>query len=325
MRRSLLGYWSEADIPSQSGRVAVITGANSGLGFRSAQALASRGARVLLACRSLERGQAALELTRKVATEAEPELISLDLADLDSVRETAHIIRERTEDQLNLLMNNAGIMATPHSTTKDGFELQFGTNYLGHVALTWLLLPALRNAGNHGPQSSRVITLSSIAAALGKLDFEDPHFERRRYNPALAYAQSKLANQVFAVELDRRLRNAGENILSVVAHPGYTATRLGASMAQSYEHALVRRLIGAIMWIGDHVIAQKAEKGVLPQLFAATAPEIQGGEYLGPRGLGGFRGYPVIRRPLATALESQVGTDLWNLTAKLVNLTPDRL
>lgn len=189
--------WAEADIADQTGRTAVVTGANSGLGLRTAEVLAGKGARVLLACRSAERGAKALEQVRAAASGAAPELVKLDLADLASVREAAASVRERTGDRLDLLINNAGLMMTPRGRTADGFETQFGTNHLGHAALTWLLLPALR-----GGSGARVVTLSSVAATGARIDVADPNFEHRRYNPGAAYGQSKLANQVFALDLN---------------------------------------------------------------------------------------------------------------------------
>ena len=208
--------WTEADIPDQTGRTVLVTGANSGLGLRTAEVLASKGARVLLACRSAERGAKALDIVKTAAAGAEPELIPLDLSELASVRAAAASARELTGDALDILVNNAGVMATARGRTADGFELQFGTNYLGHAALTWLLMPALGRA--------RVVTLSSLAATGARIHLDDPNGDHRRYNAAAAYGQSKLADQVFALELDRRLRAAGSEVISVAAHPGYTAT-----------------------------------------------------------------------------------------------------
>jgi NAD(P)-dependent dehydrogenase (short-subunit alcohol dehydrogenase family) len=309
--------WTEADIPDQSGRTALITGANSGLGLRSAQVLAAKGARVLLACRSPERGEQALRAVRNSA-QTEPSLLRLDLADLESVRHSAAEVRESTGDALDILINNAGLMATPKGLTSDGFELQFGTNHLGHAALTWLLMPALR-----GGKAARVVTLSSMAARGARIDVDDPNFERRRYNPGAAYGQSKMANQAFALELDRRLRAAGSDIVSAAAHPGYTATNLGSTMARSYQNVVVRTVIDSAMRIGEAVIAQNVRMGSLPQLYAATAPGVNGGDYIGPANLGGMRGHPTVVQPLRPALDRQTGVSLWELTAKLTGVTPD--
>ncbi|WP_410620022.1 oxidoreductase [Amycolatopsis sp. cmx-8-4] len=310
--------WAEADIADQTGRTAVVTGANSGLGLRTAEVLAGKGARVLLACRSAERGAKALEQVRAAASGAAPELVKLDLADLASVREAAASVRERTGDRLDLLINNAGLMMTPRGKTADGFETQFGTNHLGHAALTWLLLPALRGGGG-----ARVVTLSSVAATGARIDVADPNFAHRRYNPGAAYGQSKLANQVFALELNRRLRAAGDDILSVAAHPGYTWTGLGQGMARSYRNPLLRAVIGGGNRLGEILLAQGPRMGALPQLYAATADGIEGGEYIGPRGVGGLRGYPVKVNPLTPARSEALGAALWDLTAKLTGVTPD--
>ncbi|MFI9457005.1 oxidoreductase [Amycolatopsis sp. NPDC052450] len=310
--------WTEADIPDQTGRTVFVTGANSGLGLRMSEVLAGKGARVLLGCRSPERGAKALEQVRAAATGEAPELVRLDLADLDSVREAVKKVQELTGGKLDVLVNNAGVMATPRGHTKDGFETQFGTNHLGHAVLTWLLMPSLRNGSG-----ARVVTLSSVAATGARIDVADPNFERRMYNPGSAYGQSKLSNQVFALELDRRLRAAGEDVISVAAHPGYTWTGLGSGMARSYRNPVVRALVGAGNRIGEIFIAQNARQGTLPQLFAATSPEVEGGDYIGPRGLGGLRGAPVKVRPLPAARSESLGAALWDVTTKLTGVTPD--
>jgi NAD(P)-dependent dehydrogenase (short-subunit alcohol dehydrogenase family) len=306
--------WSEADIADQTGRTVLVTGANSGLGLRTAEVLAGKGARVLLACRSAERGAKALEQVRAAAAGAAPELIPLDLSELASVRAAAVSVRERTGDALDVLVNNAGVMATARGRTADGFELQFGTNYLGHAALTWLLMPALRG---------RVVTLSSLAAVGARIHLDDPNAEHRRYNPAAAYGQSKLADQVFALELDRRLRAAGSGVISVAAHPGYTATGLGSGMARSYTNPVVRSIIAGGHRIGEVLFAQNVRQGALPQLYAATADGVEGGDYIVPGGLGGARGNPVKSRPLAAARNESLGAALWDVTTKLTGVTPD--
>ncbi|WP_410568953.1 oxidoreductase [Amycolatopsis sp. cmx-4-61] len=310
--------WTEADIADQTGRTVLVTGANSGLGLRTAEVLAGKGARVLLACRSAERGAKALDQVRAVAAGAEPELVPLDLSELASVRAAAASARELTGDSLDVLVNNAGVMATARGRTADGFELQFGTNYLGHAALTWLLMPALRG-GHH----ARVVTLSSLAATGARIHFDDPNFEHRRYNPAVAYGQSKLADQVFALELDRRLRAAGSAVVSVAAHPGYTATGLGSGMARSYTNPVVRSLIAGGHKLGETLFAQNTRIGTLPQLYAATADDVEGGSYIAPRGLGNLRGHPARVAPLGAARSESLGSALWELTAELTGVTPD--
>jgi NAD(P)-dependent dehydrogenase (short-subunit alcohol dehydrogenase family) len=310
--------WTDADIPDQTGRTVLVTGANSGLGLRTAQVLAGKGARVLLACRSAERGAKALDLVKAAAAGAGPELIPLDLSELDSVRAAAASARELTGDKLDVLVNNAGVMATARGRTADGFELQFGTNYLGHAALTWLLMPALR-----GGRHARVVTLSSLAAVGARIHLDDPNGEHRRYNAAAAYGQSKLAGQVFALELDRRLRAAASAILSVAAHPGYTATGLGSGMARSYSNPVTRSVLAGGHRLGEVLFAQGTRIGALPQLYAATADGVEGGAYFAPRGLGNLRGHPVAVRPVAAARSESLGSALWELTAKLTEVTPD--
>ncbi|MGH3438015.1 MAG: oxidoreductase [Sciscionella sp.] len=304
--------WTEADIPDQSDRTVLITGANSGLGLRSAQVLAGKGARVLLACRSAERGEQALRQVRACGGTAE--LQHLDLADLESVRKAAAEIRERTGDAVDVLMNNAGVMMTPKRSTKQDYELQFGTNHLGHAALTWLLMPALRNR-----PGARVVTLSSLAAVSGRLNYSDPNFEHRRYTPPTAYGQAKLANQVFAIELDRRLRAADAQVRSIAAHPGFTSTELSANMGRAHGIKLIE-------WIGEagnRLLAQRVERGALPQLYAATDPSVRGGEYIGPSGPGQMRGHPKPITPLAAARDAVAGARLWALTADLTKVAPD--
>lgn len=308
--------WSESDIPDQTGRTALVTGANSGLGLRTARVLAAAGAHVLLACRSEQRGERALHEVG-IQARVRPTLVPLDLADLSSVRKAAAATRELTGDKLDVLVNNAGLMGTPKGTTVDGFETQFGTNYLGHAALTWLLMPALR-----GGTEPRVVTVSSRSAIAAKLDLDDPNFTRRRYRAGAAYAQAKLAEEVFAVELDRRLRASGERVLSVAAHPGYAATGLIDAMARSYPNHIVRRAIGATAAVAT-LFGQSTRLAALPQLYAATAAAVAGGDYYGPRGLGGLWGRPARAKHARAAKDPSLGAGLWELTARLTGITPD--
>lgn len=312
-----MATWSEADIPDQTGRTVFITGANSGLGLCSAVALAAAGARVLLGCRSATRGRQARDEVAAVAR-VEPHLVTLDLADLASVRAAADEARSLTTDALDVQINNAGVMAPPRGTTADGFETQFGVNHLGHAALTWLLMPALR-----GSDSGRVVTVSSLMARGARLDLADPNGRQRRYNPATAYARSKLANQVFALELDRRLRAAGENVRSLAAHPGYSRTGLFSAMSRSQHNPLLRGVMDTGSRLSARMFAQSARMGALPVLYAATAPEADGGEYIGPGGVGGVRGHPVAVRPERAARDPHIGAQLWELTATLTAVTPD--
>jgi NAD(P)-dependent dehydrogenase (short-subunit alcohol dehydrogenase family) len=307
-----MSMWTASDIPDQTGRTVLITGANSGLGLAAAGLLADRGARVLMACRSPERGQEALRTVGGTA-----ELVKLDLADLGSVHAAAKEVRERTGDRLDVLMNNAGVMMTPKRRTADGFELQFGTNHLGHAALTWLLMPALR-----GVSGARVVTLSSMAARPGRVDLADPQFEHRRYQPNTAYSQAKLANLMFALELDRRARKAELDVVSVAAHPGYTATNLTANMSRS-RSGMVGTAMAVATAIGDRLFGQDVRIGVLPQVYAATAPEVRGGGYYGPDGFREIRGHPQ-RVPIPTpGQDTEVAAGLYDLTAKLTKVDPD--
>lgn len=315
--------WSIDDIPDQTGRTALVTGANSGLGYRTAVVLARRGARVLLGCRDAERGRAAAERVRaEVATAPhgqgrtgdagrEAAEIVLDLADLGSVSKAAVEARERTADRIDLLVNNAGVMATPPRRTADGFELQIGTNHLGHAALTWLLAPALR-AG------ARVVTLSSLAHRGGGLALDDLHFDRRRYNPTTAYSASKLANLLFALELDRRARADGRDLVSVAAHPGLTDTELAPNSARMRSS-----LIAPVVAMGNKLITQGVASGALPQLYAATAPDVRGGDYIGPSWLGETRGAPARARLSTAARDPEAARLLWQHTADLVGVVPD--
>ncbi|HEX7304608.1 oxidoreductase [Lentzea sp.] len=294
-----MSRWTDADVPDQTGRTVLVTGANSGLGLRTAQVLASRGAHVIMGCRSVERGQAA---RRAVAGSAE--VLELDLADLHSVRAAAEKV-----DALDVLVNNAGIMAVPAGRTVDGFELQFGTNHLGPAALTFLLLPALRQR-----PGARVVTVSSVMHQYGHMDFDDPNWERRPYSARAAYGQSKLANILFARELERR----SPDVTSIAAHPGATATELTNNMASAHNSALIR-LGGRI----SHLFSQSVEMGALPQLYAATSPEARGGQYYGPDGFQGLRGHPAVARMTAAARDDLAANRLWELTTKLTGITPD--
>jgi len=299
-------------MPDQTGRTALVTGATSGLGLASATALAARGARVLLTARDPDRGSAALAHVRAVGG-PRAELVELDLADLASVRRATAVVRERTGDVLDVLLNNAGVMATPAAVTVDGFELQIATNHLGHAALTWLLMPALRAA-----PAARVVTVSSIAHRGGGLDVDDLHFTRRPYRPATAYSQSKLANLLFAAELDRRLRAAGHPVVSVAAHPGITGTDL-------LQNSLRRRspLLAAVSDPVNRLFTQSVRTGVLPQLYAATAPQVRGGDYVGPRGPGEVVGRPAPARRSAAARDPELARRLWDVTATATGVRPD--
>lgn len=306
-----MSRWNSDDIPDQFGRTALVTGANSGLGYRTASVLAQRGAYVLLGCRDAERGRDAAQRIRAESGGRNASEIVLDLADLGSVRKAAAEAREHAGDGIDLLVNNAGVMATPLRRTVDGFELQIGTNHLGHAALTWLLAPALR-------PGARVVTVSSLAHRGGGLDTDDLHFEWRRYNPVTAYGASKLANLLFALELDRRARAAGRDLVSVAAHPGLTGTELTANSARMRS-----RLITPVVASGTRLVTQGVAAGALPQLFAATAPDVRGGEYYGPSGIGEIRGGPTRVATSEAARDPETARRLWQHSADLVGVAPD--
>ncbi len=295
--------WTADDIPDQSGKLAIVTGANSGLGRLEALELSRHGAQVVVACRRVEQGEAVAEEIHAAAGGLRPEVQALDLASLESVRRFAGELSAR---RIDLLVNNAGVMMTPQRTTADGFELQLGTNHLGHFALTGLLLDALQRS-----DAARVVTLSSNEHKAGSIDFDDLQRERS-YSPRGAYQASKLANAVFAVELDRRLRAAGSPAISVFAHPGYAATNLQSSGPTGLAKAAMR--------ISNLVLAQRPERGVLPVLYAATARDVEGGAYYGPNGPGEFRGFPqqVMAKP--DAYDPEIGARLWEVSEELTGV-----
>ena len=288
-------------IPDQTGRTAVITGANSGLGLHTATALASRGAHVVLAVRNMGKGQ---EAARQIAPGGGAEVRELDLSSLDSIRSFAS---DLPAERIDLLINNAGIMMTPPQKTADGFELQLGTNHLGHFALTGLLLDRVQAA-----EAGRVVTLSSIEHKPGHIHFDDLQLEKD-YAPRKAYQQSKLANAVFGLELDRRLRAAGSPAISVLAHPGYSDTNLQSTGPTG----VMKRL----MSVSNRVIAQSAERGALPTLYAATAPGVQGGEFYGPDGFNEMRGDPTEVEPTDRARDPETAKRLWALSEELTGVS----
>ncbi|WP_415957945.1 oxidoreductase [Streptomyces sp. 021-4] len=297
--------WTVERIPDQTGRVAVVTGANSGLGLATARALARRGGRVILAVRDKEKGRRAVADIAAGQPGAKLEVRRLDLADLDSVRafsDALHAERPR----LDLLVNNAGVMAPPRSSGAQGHELQFAANHLGHFALTGLLLDLLEQG-----QDPRVTTVTSVNHRKARLDFDNLNGERG-YRPMVFYDRSKLANAVFGYELHRRLEASGSPVRSVLAHPGYTATRLQTSAPTG----LVKLLFGRVLL----PLAQRPEAGALPQLYAATAPGVRGGELIGPDGRGELRGGPT-RVPLApAATDAETGRRLWEVSEELTDV-----
>jgi len=293
--------WTAEDIPDLSGRTALVTGANSGLGFATALELARHGAEVFLACRSRPRAEAAASSIRAEVRDAALELLDLDLADLASVRAAAASFCAK-RGALHLLVNNAGVMALPHLRTADGFELQLGVNHLGHFALTGLLIDLLARAGG-----ARVITVCSLMHKLGRIRFDDLHAERRPYRRWGAYCQSKLANLLFALELARRLEAASIGVVAAAAHPGYAATELQAAGARLGGP----RVEAAIMRLGNRLVGQPAARGALPTLYAATAPGVRGGDFFGPGGFAALRGTPERAAPSARARDPEAASRLW--------------
>jgi NAD(P)-dependent dehydrogenase (short-subunit alcohol dehydrogenase family) len=298
--------WTARDIPSQAGRTAVVTGANSGLGLVTARELARAGAAVVLAVRNREKGERAIEQIRSEIREPELALETLDLADLDSIRRFAERYTHENR-RLDLLINNAGVMAPPRRLTKDGFESQFGSNHLGHFALTGLLLGSLLAA-----PEPRVVTLSSAAHRIpGAINFDDVHFERGYINWR-AYGQSKLANLMFALELQRRATEAGTTLTSMAAHPGYARTNLQFAAPPWYEQLVMR--------VANPILGQSAEMGALPTLYAATKLDLPGGSFVGPDGFMEQRGHPHVVTAAAKAYDEEAWRRLWELSAELTGV-----
>lgn len=298
--------WNETDIPDQTGRVVVITGANSGTGFAAAQALAARGATVVLACRNVDKAQAAVAAIRAGQPGARLETQTLDLGDLASVRAAAAAILAR-HPRLDLLLNNAGVMVPPAGTTADGFETQFGTNHLGHFAFTGLLLERLL-----ATPGARIVTMSSTAHKFGRMQFADLQFSRG-YRAWAAYGQSKLANLLFTYELQRRLARAGQATLVVAAHPGWARTGLQRTAFQS---GLEKRLTGFL----GRFLSQDARHGALPLLRAALDPRVQGGAFYGPTGCFELVGRPDRVRSNRRSHDEAAQARLWQVSEQLTGV-----
>lgn len=300
--------WTAKDMPSQNGKTALITGANSGIGYQTAVELARAGAHVFLGCRSAAKGQQALESLLGEVPGAHAEAVLLDMASLSSIREFATSWNQEGR-ALDLLINNAGVMALPkRELTPDGFERQFGTNHLGHFALTGLLLPSLLRS-----PSPRVVTVSSLAHRNGHIDLENLQSERQ-YKPMIAYANSKLANLLFAFELDRQARAAHLSLRSIAVHPGVARTRIFENGPGNLGLRVM--LFKAI----SPILLQSDAMGALPTLYAATAPDVRGGEYIGPDGLAGFKGYPKAVQPRPNALDEATGKRLWDKSEQLTGV-----
>jgi len=294
--------WTTADIPDQTGRTAVVTGANTGLGYETAAALAAKGAHVVLAVRNLEKGEEAARRIEQATPGAQIQLQELDLTSLDSIRTAADELRTAHES-IDLLINNAGVMMTPKSTTKDGFELQFGTNHLGHFALTNLLLDRLQAA-----PGSRIVTVSSVGHRFARgIRFDDLQWERD-YNRIRAYGQSKLANLLFTYELQRRLQ--GTDTIAVAAHPGGSNTELTRNLP---------RFVAVAMPLFEPLF-QGPAMGALPTLRAATDPGVLGGQYYGPDGFGEQRGYPKVVASSTASHDTDAQRRLWAVSEELTSV-----
>lgn len=299
--------WTENDVPDESGRLAIITGSNTGLGYDTARVLAARGAHVVMAVRDTAKGEAAAARIRNLTRGAEVTVHKLDLGSLASVKQAGAELAS-AYPRIDLLINNAGVMYPPKQTTADGFELQFGTNHLGHFALTGLLL------GNLLPvEGSRVVVVASIAHNIkAKIDFDDLQWEKRKYDRVASYGQSKLANLMFTYDLQRRLAAAKAKTIAVAAHPGVAATEL------------VRHIPGAglpgVNWLSSKLL-NSAEMGALPTLRAATDPSVKGGQYWGPDGFRELRGHPVLVDSTKQSKDLAVQERLWKVSEELTGVT----
>jgi NAD(P)-dependent dehydrogenase (short-subunit alcohol dehydrogenase family) len=309
-------HWSANDIPEQSGKTFVVTGSNSGIGLEAARALAQRGAEVILACRSQEKGQLALDQLRAETPAAKAKLMKLDLASLASIREFAERFKGE-HGRLDALINNAGLMAIPRATTADGFEMQLGTNHLGHFALTGLLFGRLVESGTAGVPA-RVVSVASQAHRMGKMRFDDLMGEKR-YEKWAAYGQSKLANLLFTFELARRIEarwGEGATVAAIACHPGYSATEL-----QGKGPELEKSAFGAmIMKLGNGLLAQSAAMGALPTLRAACDPDAKSGDYYGPAGITEMAGPPVKVGCTTAAKDPESARQLWERSRDLTGV-----
>ena len=291
--------WTKEDIPDQSGKIAIVTGANSGLGYEVTRVLAKNGAHVVMGCRNLEKAEVAFNQIITDDINSSLEIIRLDLSDLASVKDFVSEFSKKHQS-LDILCNNAGVMMTPYQKTVDGFELQLGTNHFGHFALTGLLIDILIKKEN-----SRIVTMSSIAHTMGKMDFDNLNWEKK-YGRTKAYGRSKLANLLFAYELQRRLEAKGSKSISIASHPGWTRTNLQRNV-----------------WffrVMNHLLSQKPKKGALPMLYAATSPEAEGGAYYGPDGRMQWKGYPKRVQSNDETHNNEDAKRLWEISEELTSV-----
>ncbi len=299
--------WTTANIPDLSNKTIIVTGGNSGLGYEAVKAFSKNGANVIMACRSLEKGENAKKEIQQSAISGTIEVAQLDLGDLKSVRAFA-IWFKKNNPTLDVLLNNAGIMTTPYFTTKDGFEGQIGTNHLGHFALTGLLMECLKSTSN-----SRIVTVSSMAHKQGKIDFSNLLFEGGKgYTPMKAYGRSKLANLLFAYELQRRLEAKQITTIALAAHPGVSNTNLFHHLEKNFIIKLINPLLS--------LVKQPQEMGALPEIRAAVDPNAKGGEYYGPDGFNEMKGHPVLVQSNKTSHDTNVAKKLWEWSEKLTGV-----
>jgi NAD(P)-dependent dehydrogenase (short-subunit alcohol dehydrogenase family) len=301
------GKWTQEDIPDLTGKVIVVTGANSGIGFEAAKEFARKGAQTILACRSLDKAQTALNQIQAEIPNVPAEIMQLDLASLASVRRFADAFQTKYE-RLDVLVNNAGIMMVPYGTTEDGFERQFGTNHLGHFALTGLLFDRLVNT-----PGSRVVNVSSSGHRLGNMDFDNLMYENGNgYTPTGAYGRSKLANLLFTKELQRRFDGLGTQSMALSVHPGGTNTNLATHLVNRWYFRVFRPFMGLVL--------QSAAMGALPTIRAAVDPNAKGGEYYGPGGFMKQRGYPVLVQSSAASHNTADALKLWQVSEELTDV-----
>lgn len=303
--------WTAAQLPSLEGKVAIVTGATSGIGLETAAELAAAGAEVVLGCRHEGRAEKAIAQIRQRAPKARTRNIVLDASSLASVQSFAQAF-SADYTQLNMLVHNAGVMGVPFSKTVDGHEIVFGTNQLGPFALTGHLLPVLRNTAG-----ARVVTIGSITHQRGKLVLDDLLWERRPYSKSDAYAQSKLANMLYAFDLDRRFKEAGIDAMGVSAHPGYAATNIVYGGSERKTGALMTALVG----LGNVLMAQSAAMGALPTLYATAAPDIKGAEFIGPDGFMQFKGHPAQVPCKPKARDMEMAARLWKTCEQLTGVS----
>lgn len=301
-----MNKWTSDRIGELKGKRIIVTGASHGIGFEAARVLVSKGAEIVLAVRNLEKGEKAAATITAVNGHNPVSVMHLDLADLGSVRKFAEDYSARY-DRLDVLINNAGVMIPPYSRTKDGFELQFGTNHLGHFALTSHLLPLLQ-----ATPLSRVVSLSSIAARRARIHFDNLDGSKG-YSPMKFYRQSKLANLLFAIELQNRLERAGSSTISVACHPGISVTNLLSRGSGKETGTIMKALMG--------IVAQPASMGALPTLYAATHPDLRGGEFIGPDGPGNTKGHPVLNDDPVKLYKPDLTAKLWEVSETLTGVT----